>query len=90
MKAEKSETKPASTAAPKKPKKARAKTAKKAVIASVRNDALLGKRFTHRSRAEWGIGTVVDGAENLVVLAWSDGAERRTARTFMDQLVEVP
>jgi hypothetical protein len=88
MKAEKQETKPAPTE-PKKARKSRAKATKKIVVASVRSDALLGKRFTHRARAEWGVGTVVDGAENAVVLAWSDGAERRTARSFMDQLVEV-
>ncbi|HEX3596920.1 MAG TPA: hypothetical protein VHU80_17545 [Polyangiaceae bacterium] len=89
MKAEKQETKPAPTE-PKKARKSRPKVPKKVVIASVRSDALLGKRFTHRTRAEWGIGTVVDGAENAIVLAWSDGAERRTARSFMDRLVEVP
>ncbi len=74
----------------KKAKKPGAKSSKKAAAAAVRGDALLGKRFTHRKRSEWGIGTVVDGAENALVLAWSDGAERRTARSYMDQLVEVP
>lgn len=75
---------------PKKAKKPRSKGSKKIVIAAVRGDALLGKRFTHRKRAEWGIGTVVDGAENALVLSWSDGTERRTARSYMDQLIEVP
>jgi hypothetical protein len=76
---------------PKKPKaKAKAKASKKLPDSVGRPDALLGKRFTHRKRAEWGVGTVVDGAENALVLAWSDGTERRTARTYMDQLVEVP
>ncbi len=70
--------------------KAKAKAASKATDPSRRADALLGKRFTHRARAEWGIGTVVDGAENALVLSWSDGIERRTARTYMHQLVEVP
>jgi hypothetical protein len=70
------------------PKKPRAKRPKKVVIAAVRSDALLGRRFTHRKRAEWGIGTVVDGADNAIVLSWSDGTERRTARSYMDQLIE--
>jgi hypothetical protein len=77
-------------AQPKKPKKAKAKSSKKDALAPVRADALLGKRFTHRKRAEWGIGTVVDGADNALLLAWSDGTERRTARSYMDHLVEVP
>jgi len=89
MKAGKQDTK-AATTEPKKVRKARAKVAKKPVVAAVRGDALLGKRYTHRSRSEWGIGTVVDGADNALVLAWSDGAQRRTARTYMDQLIEVP
>ena len=73
------------------PKKAKKPKASKKVAESVgRPDALLGKRYTHRTRAEWGIGTVVDGAENALVLSWSDGAERRTARTYMDHLIEVP
>jgi hypothetical protein len=79
---------PQKPAQPKKPKKA--KSSKKDAAAPVRSDALMGKRFTHRKRAEWGVGTVVDGADNLLVLAWEDGTERRTARTYMDQLVEVP
>ena len=79
---------PVKQAQPKKPKKA--KSSKKDAAAPVRSDALMGKRFTHRKRAEWGVGTVVDGADNLLVLAWEDGTERRTARTYMDQLVEVP
>jgi hypothetical protein len=81
------------TAAPTPPKKARkprVRASKKVVIAAVRADALLGRRFTHRKRSEWGIGTVVDGADNAIVLAWSDGTERRTARSYMDQLVDVP
>jgi hypothetical protein len=77
-------------AQPKKPKKAKAKSSKKDAAAPVRADALLGKRFTHVKRAEWGIGTVVDGADNALLLAWSDGTERRTARSYMDHLVEVP
>lgn len=88
MKTEKQETKPAPTE-PKKARKSRPKATKKTEVASVRSDALLGKRFTHRARSEWGVGTVVDGAENAVVLAWSDGTERRTARSFMTHLVEV-
>jgi hypothetical protein len=86
-------TKQATEAAPTKPKKARkprSKVSKKTVTAAVRADALLGKRFTHRTRSEWGIGTVVDGADNALVLAWSDGMERRTARSYMDHLIEVP
>jgi hypothetical protein len=79
----------AESARPKK-KKASAKASKKPPETSGQPDALLGKRFTHRKRAEWGIGTVVDGAENALLLSWSDGVERRTARTYMDQLVEVP
>lgn len=75
---------------PKKPKKKAKAKAKKDPFAPVRADALLGKRFTHVKRAEWGIGTVVDGADNAIVLAWSDGTERRTARSYMDHLVEVP
>ena len=82
---------------PDKIKPVRSKTSKPKVKASKKiadpsrpADALLGKRFTHRKRSEWGVGTVVDGAENALVLAWSDGIERRTARTYMDQLVEVP
>jgi hypothetical protein len=82
--------KPAAEAAPTSPtpKKPRAKRPKKVVIAAIRSDALLGRRFTHRKRSEWGIGTVVDGADNAIVLAWSDGTERRTARSYMDQLIE--
>jgi hypothetical protein len=80
----------ADPAQPKKAKKPKAKAKKKDAIAPVRADALLGKRFTHVKRSEWGIGTVVDGADNAVVLAWSDGTERRTARSYMDHLVEVP
>lgn len=75
---------------PKKATKPRSRASKKVVIAAVRSDALLGRRFTHRKRSEWGIGTVVDGADNALVLAWSDGTERRTARSYMDQLVDVP
>jgi hypothetical protein len=84
--------KQATAAAPTQPKarKARPRASKKIVIAAVRADALLGKRFTHRKRSEWGIGTVVDGADNALVLSWSDGTERRTARSYMDQLVDVP
>jgi hypothetical protein len=85
--------KPPTTTAPtqpKKVKKAAPKARKKVVVAAVRADALLGKRFTHRKRSEWGIGTVVDGADNALVLSWSDGTERRTARSYMDQLVDVP
>lgn len=84
--------KQATEAAPTQPKKARKAKAKskKAPAAAVRGDALLGRRFTHRKRSEWGIGTVVDGADTAIVLAWSDGTERRTARSYMDQLVEVP
>lgn len=85
--------KPATATAPAQPKKARKarpRTSKKVVIAAVRADALLGRRFTHRKRSEWGIGTVVDGADNALVLSWSDGTERRTARSYMDQLVDVP
>lgn len=78
------------SATPAKARKPRSKGAKKAVAAAPRGDALLGRRFTHVRRAEWGIGTVVDGAENAIVLAWSDGTERRTARSYMDHLVEVP
>lgn len=74
----------------KKARKPRAKVSKKVVAATVRSDALLGRRFTHRTRSEWGVGTVVDGADNAVVLAWSDGTERRTARSYMDQLVDAP
>lgn len=78
-------------AAPTPPKKkAKKKSSKKVAVAAVRGDALLGRRFTHRKRSEWGIGTVVDGAENALVLAWSDGTERRTARSYIDHLVEVP
>lgn len=86
-------TRPATESAPTPPKKARKprpKASKKTVIAAVRADALLGRRFTHRKRAEWGIGTVVDGADTALVLAWSDGTERRTARSYMDHLVDVP
>lgn len=81
---------------PAKSKPARTKTSKPKKASktvddpSRRADALVGRRFTHRTRSEWGIGTVVDGAENALVLAWSDGIERRTARTYMDRLVEVP
>lgn len=82
---------------PAKTKPARAKTTKSKAKAAKTNadpsrtaDALLGRRFTHRKRSEWGVGTVVDGAENALLLSWSDGVERRTARTYMDQLVEVP
>jgi len=75
---------------PTKPKRAKSKGSKKVQAASGSAEALLGKRFTHRKRADWGVGTVVDGAENALVLAWSDGTERRTARSYMDQLVEVP
>src|SRR5579871_3675712 len=82
---------------PEKSKPARVKTSKPKVKASKKvadpsrsAEVLLGKRFTHRKRSEWGVGTVVDGAENALVLSWSDGIERRTARTYMDQLVEVP
>jgi hypothetical protein len=85
--------KQATAAAPTEPKKARKprpKASKKIVIAAVRADALLGRRFTHRKRSEWGIGTVVDGADNALVLSWSDGTERRTARSYMDQLIDVP
>lgn len=70
--------------------KPKAKAAKKTADPSRPADALLGRRYTHRARSEWGIGTVVDGAENALVLLWSDGVERRTARTYMHQLVEVP
>jgi hypothetical protein len=82
---------------PAKIKRARSKTSRAKVKAangiadpSRRPEALLGRRFTHRTRSEWGVGTVVDGAENALVLSWSDGIERRTARTYIDQLVEVP
>lgn len=74
---------------PKKAKKARPKASKKIAIAAIRADALLGKRFTHRKRSEWGIGTVVDGGDSAIVLAWEDGTARRTARSYLDQLVEV-
>ena len=88
------ETKKQATAAaptpPKKARKPRSRASKKIVIAAVRADALLGRRFTHRKRSEWGIGTVVDGADNALVLAWSDGTERRTARSYMDHLIDVP
>ncbi len=70
--------------------KPKAKARKTEADASRTADALVGKRFTHRTRSEWGVGTVIDGAENAVLLSWSDGVERRTARTYMDQLVEVP
>lgn len=70
--------------------KPKAKASKKIADPSRPADALLGKRFTHRTRSEWGVGTVVDGAENALVLSWSDGIERRTARTYMDHLIEVP
>ena len=70
--------------------KPKAKSAKKDADPSRPADALLGRRYTHRTRSEWGVGTVIDGAENALLLAWSDGVERRTARTYMDQLVEVP
>ena len=75
---------------PKKVRKARPKASKKIVVAAIRADALLGRRFTHRKRAEWGIGTVVDGGDNALLLSWSDGTERRTARSYLDQLVDVP
>jgi hypothetical protein len=71
------------------PKKSRSRGPKKVAIAAVRADALLGKRFSHRKRSEWGIGTVVDGADSAIVLSWSDGRERRTARSYMDQLIEM-
>lgn len=71
----------------KKPKKA---PKKKLADPSHPSEELLGRRYTHRTRSEWGVGTVVDGAENALTLSWSDGIERRTARTYMDQLVEVP
>jgi hypothetical protein len=77
-------------ARPKSPKKKTSKASKKTPESLGRPDALLGKRYTHRTRAEWGVGTVVDGAENALVLSWSDGTQRRTARTYMDHLVEVP
>jgi len=83
--------KPAAEAAPApKARKPRAKSPKKVSIATDSAEALLGKRYTHRSRAEWGIGTVVDGADSAIVLAWSDGTVRRTARSYMDHLIEVP
>ena len=83
--------KQAATAAPKPAKpKAKKSKSKAAAVAPIRGDALLGRRYTHRNRSEWGIGTVVDGADNAIVLAWSDGTERRTARTYMDRLIEVP
>jgi hypothetical protein len=78
------------SARPTKPKKPKARASKKPADAPGRTEALLGKRFTHRKRTEWGIGTVVDGAENALVLSWSDGSERRTARSYLDQLIEVP
>jgi hypothetical protein len=88
------ETKKQATVAPptstKKARKPRVRASKKVATAAVRSDALLGRRFTHRTRSEWGIGTVVDGADNAIVLAWSDGTERRTARSYMDQLIDVP
>jgi hypothetical protein len=70
--------------------KPKVKAAKNAADPSRSADALLGRRFKHRTRSEWGVGTVIDGAENALLLAWSDGIERRTARTYMDHLVEVP
>jgi hypothetical protein len=82
-------TQPTAADKPAKPKKAKSKS-KKVAVAAIRGDALLGKTFTHRTRREWGVGTVVDGADNAIVLAWSDGTERRTARSYMDQLIEVP
>lgn len=80
----------ATSPAPPKAKKPKAKSSKKVAAAAARGDALLGRRFTHRSRSEWGIGTVVDGADNAIVLVWGDGTERRTARSYMDHLIEVP
>jgi len=80
----------AAPTAPKKARKPRSKVSKKVVLTAVRADALLGKRYTHIKRSEWGIGTVVDGGDNAIVLAWEDGTERRTARSYLDQLVEVP
>ena len=81
---------PAAPTPPKKARKSKPKASKKTVVAKAPADALLGRRFTHRKRSEWGIGTVVDGADNALVLAWSDGTERRTARSYMDHLVDVP
>jgi hypothetical protein len=77
-------------AQPKKAPKKRAKAKKKLAEATGTPDPMLGHRFKHRTRSEWGTGTVVDGAENALVLSWSDGVVRRTARSYMDQLIAVP